>query len=151
MTSTPNPRDLKIPDIAELKGLTITGLNVSRGELVLRCESYAPLRVRGFRFYHNQDCCEDVHILAVEGNLADLFDEVLEATQESAENGGGYLATNRWPADWGPKPASVGYLESATRTVLTFRTKHGLVRVIWLGESNGYYSESVDMEELDLK
>jgi len=146
----------KIPDISTLNGLVITGLNLQSDELVLRCEDrQRPIKhdIRGFRFYHNQDCCESVNIISVEGDLMALIGEtILEATQDSSENHGDFLCRDLWPAEWGQRPPwSTGTLESATLTRLTFRTKHGTVKIVWLGESNGYYSESVDMEEIELK
>lgn len=146
----PEYSTMKIPDISTLNGLVITGLNLQSDELVLRCEDRQRSikhDVRGFRFYHNQDCCESVNIISIEGDLMALIGEtILEATQDSDS------AEYNWPEGWLPRPAWVGSIcESATRTVLTFRTKHGTVKIVWLGESNGYYSESVDMEEIDLK
>lgn len=138
---------MKIPDISTLNGLRITGLNLQSDELVLRCEDdRLGLKIRGFRFFHNQDCCESVSILSIEGDLMALLGEpILEATQDSDS------AEYNWPQGWGARPAWTGGVsESATRTVLTFRTKHGTVKIIWLGKSNGYYSESVDMEEIEL-
>lgn len=143
----------KIPDISELKGLVITGFNFTNDEMALRCEDcrgYTPgthrFPVRGFRFFHNRDCCESVTIVSVEGDLAKvLYAEVLEATQDADNSGVG------WRPEWGEKPADCYTDESVTRTVFTFHTKDATLRVVWIGTSNGYYSESVDMEELDLK
>ena len=148
----------KIPDISTLNGLVITGLNLQSDEIVLRCEDRQRSikhDVRGFRFYHNQDCCESVNIISIEGDLMALIGEqIIEATQDSDEATHDWDISSKscWPNSWGPRPAWVsGFFESATRTMLSFRTKHGLVKIVWLGESNGYYSESVDMEEIELK
>jgi hypothetical protein len=80
-----------------------------------------------FKLYHEQDCCEDVWIEDVCGNLPNLEDEKIteaECVSESEENE-----------------------ESDTHTTWTyykFGTRAGSVTVRWCGTSNGYYSESVD-------
>lgn len=85
-----------------------------------------------FTFYHSQDCCESVGIDDINGNLKDLVGEpILQAEQVSHEDPG--------------KPAE--YADSWTWTFYKFATVKGSVTVRWLGESNGYYSESVNFSE----
>ncbi len=89
---------------------------------------------QGFRFYHSQDCCESVEIADVIGDLADLeMSPIVEAEEISHEG----------QAD--PPNAESGCF---TWTFYRFSTAKGTVTVRWLGESNGYYSESVDFGPL---
>jgi hypothetical protein len=76
-----------------------------------------------FIFKHTQDCCESVGIEDITGDLADLIGSPLLLAQEvvSRSNAG-----------------------STTWTFYTFATIKGTVTVRWYGQSNGYYSESVD-------
>jgi hypothetical protein len=81
-------------------------------------------------FFHLQDCCEGVSIDDVCGDLSCLAGSpILQAEEVSRRNDG-------------PKPSE--YSESWTWTFYKFATVKGSVTVRWLGESNGYYSESVD-------
>lgn len=83
---------------------------------------------RRFRFYHEQDCCELVTISDICGDLADLVGSpMLQAEGVSAQ-----------------KETEDG---SATWTFYKFATLRGSVTVRWVGQSNGYYSESVDFAE----
>ena len=82
-----------------------------------------------FMFAHSQDCCESVDINDIVGDLQDLVgaplliaEEVKGATEPDAE-----------------------HYESYTYTFYKFATRKGYVDVRWLGESNGYYSEGVDL------
>lgn len=85
-----------------------------------------------FEFHHYQDCCESVAIESIVGDLSDLIGEPLLVAEES---------TGETPADhkFEYEP------ESCTWTFYKFATRKGYVDVRWLGESNGYYSESVDL------
>jgi hypothetical protein len=89
-----------------------------------------------YKLYHSQDCCESVHVEDVCGDLADLTGtpivEAEEVTGETAQ-----------PDGW--KPGE--YCDSYTWTFYKFRTAKGAVTIRWFGESNGYYSESVDFCE----
>ena len=84
---------------------------------------------RRFVFAHSQDCCETVNINDIVGDLNDLVGEPLLLAEEVSDAEG-------------PEPK---YAESYTWTFYKFATRKGYVDVRWLGESNGYYSESVDL------
>lgn len=82
-----------------------------------------------FLFAHMQDCCETVDINDVVGDLQDLVGEPLLIAEEVS----------------GEVPADAEHYESFTYTFYKFATRKGYVDVRWLGESNGYYSESVSL------
>ena len=83
-----------------------------------------------FMFAHQQDCCERVDINDIVGDLQDLCGEPMLVAEEVRG------AT--------PEPDEE-HDESYTYTFYKFATRKGYVDVRWLGESNGYYSESVDL------
>lgn len=78
-----------------------------------------------YLFYHSQNCCESVVIEYVNGDWEDLIGTPLLVAEER---------TDEQDITWGGR----------TFTFYTFRTVKGSVDVRWCGESNGYYSESVD-------
>ena len=82
-------------------------------------------------FFHWQDCCESVGINDVVGDLSDLVGEPLLIADE---------VSGETPVDFNERDH-----ESVTWTFYKFATRKGYVDVRWLGESNGYYSESVDL------
>ena len=84
-----------------------------------------------FMFAHMQDCCESVRINDITGDLQDLVGSpLLMAEKVSGET----------PVDFNEMDH-----ESVTWTFYKFATRKGYVDVRWLGESNGYYSESVEL------
>ena len=83
------------------------------------------------RFLHHQDCCESVYIESIVGDLQDLVGEPLLMAEEVS----GYDAEPLYEGE-----------ESYTWTFYKFATRKGYVDVRWYGSSNGYYSESVDVE-----
>lgn len=85
------------------------------------------------RFYHSQDCCESVYIEDVCGDLDDLIGAPILVAEEVSNYEG----------------ESTGD-ESYTWTFYRFATQKGSVTVRWYGSSNGYYSESVDVEFVNL-
>lgn len=79
----------------------------------------------GIGFTHYQDCCEHVYIESIDGDLDDLIGQPLMIAEE-------VVTTLESEYD------------SGTATWYRFATIKGYVTVRWVGESNGYYSESVD-------
>ena len=82
-----------------------------------------------FVFFHSQDCCENVDINDITGDLQDLCGEPLLLAEEVS----------------GATEPDVEHYESYTYTFYKFATRKGYVDVRWLGESNGYYSEGVSL------
>lgn len=84
-----------------------------------------------FRAYHMQNCCEHVRIHDVKGEFSSLCGKplTLASVAESGE----------WPGD----VPNDGFRKSFTWTTFIFQAGDETVVVRWLGESNGYYSESV--------
>jgi hypothetical protein len=116
------------PKISDMLGVTFTEVKQDGSyELQFVCEEGV------FTFYHDQDCCEDVDIQDVTGDLQDLVGEPLLVAEES---------TGETPADFKFKYEPDSY----TWTFYKFATRKGYVDVRWLGESNGYYSESVSLQ-----
>ena len=110
--------------IEQLKGLTPIAVYQDESKFVITTKE------GDFKFYHAQDCCETVQIEDVVGEISDLIgNPLLLAEEVSSEN----------------EPAPSKYTESFTWTFYKFATIKGYVDIRWLGESNGYYSESVDL------
>lgn len=113
--------------LQSMLGLIFTKVEVSEGneDMVFHAEDG-----RRFIFTHLQDCCESVSISDIVGDLQDLVGEPLLRAEESSND------------DLGPPRE---YYDSYTWTFYKFATRKGYVDVRWLGESNGYYSERVDL------
>lgn len=92
---------------------------------------------RQFGFWHEQDCCEDVSINDIIGDLSDLIGSpIIEAEEVSSNDVGDLIEENE------EVQTSYQY-DSITWTFYRFSTKKGTVTVRWFGTSNGYYSEEV--------
>lgn len=87
------------------------------------------------KMHHNQDCCESVNIEDISGDLDDLVGTPLLLVEE---------VNNYEPDD--VVCSDPDWHESETWTYYRFRTIKGSVDIRWYGTSNGYYSESVDIE-----
>jgi hypothetical protein len=113
--------------IEDMRGKVFTRVTGSVGGNTLVFET----ATERFVFFHYQDCCESVDINDIVGDLEDLCGEPLLIAEE---------VSGETPVDFEEE-----YHESVTWTFYKFATRKGYVDVRWLGESNGYYSESVSL------
>lgn len=118
---------MSVKDLTAMIDTTLSRIDGAAGDdrMVFHAEDG-----RTFVFYHSQDCCENVRIEDVCGDLDDLVGSaILQAEAVSNED----------------EPVLEG-ADSYTWTFYKFATIKGAVTVRWLGESNGYYSESVEFD-----
>ena len=114
----------------ELLGHTLTNVeNVAGDKLVFTLDNGEK-----YKLYHPQSCCESVTIEDINGELSDLIGSPIVMAEE--------VSSNENPPDVS-KEYQCSY-DSFTWTFYKLATVKGYVTVRWYGESNGYYSESVD-------
>lgn len=127
--------DTKIQNFKDLVGQTLSLIKIVDGydgdEMVFTLHNG-----KEYKLYHNQDCCENVRIEDVVGEINDLIDSPILMAEEVS-------CYNETPDDILEKVRS----ESFTWTFYKLATIKGYVTIRWLGTSNGYYSESVSWKE----
>jgi len=110
----------------ELKGKTVLSIEREADALIFNCsDGYS------YKLYHEQDCCESVVIESITGDLDDLIGNEILVAEESI-------------SDKNPDNVSFEYQDCFTWTFYKLATIKGWVDIRWYGESNGYYSISVD-------
>lgn len=120
---------MNYPSISDMVGKTFTNVTAIDDELTFENEK------EKFVFYHCQDCCETVYIDDICGDLNDLVGEPLLIAEDVSGSTPDF-----------PPPASYDSYGSYTYTFYKFATRKGYVDVRWYGESNGYYSEEVNLK-----
>jgi len=91
-----------------------------------------------YKLYHESDCCESVTIEEIIGDLNDLIGSPIIQAEEVIHE-----------QDFNPKGVKIPeYQDSFTWTFYKLATAKGFVTIRWYGESNGYYSETVDFVKI---
>lgn len=78
------------------------------------------------QFLHYQDCCEDVRVAQVDGDIEDVVGKTIRLFEERTVDSEG---------EWGDRLRSTFY---------TVRTDGGDLSWRWDGRDNGYYSVAVN-------
>lgn len=121
---------MMLPDYTnfnELVGKTIDvihGAEVGSEDIIFECASG-----ERYRMSHYQDCCESVRVAEIVGDVSQLIGYPIVSAEESSQD-------------------AEDVYESGTWTFYRITSSRGTVVIRWLGESNGYYSESVDFEKM---
>lgn len=113
-----------------LLGLVLTSVHVGKENILFKT-----VDGRQFEMLHCQECCEQVQVEDVVGDINDLIGVPITMAEE---------VTGETPADQEDRL----YDESYTWTFYKLATVKGYVDIRWLGESNGYYSEKVSFREI---
>lgn len=110
----------------DIVGRTVASFTRSDHELVFETTD-------GLRYVmsHTQDCCEQVYIEDIVGDLDDLVGVPILMAEERSNYDD-------------PPTDDVDEDDSYTWTFYEFATVKGSVTIRWFGTSNGYYSEVVD-------
>ena len=109
----------------DLRGSTIvgiSGLEVDSDEVFFIFSDGRKLKM-----YHSQDCCEEVALEEIHGDVEWLIGSPLTEFDERISGADTSSGTETW-------------------TFYQISTVKGAVTLKWHGESNGYYSESVDFK-----
>jgi hypothetical protein len=120
-------------EFSTLQGKTLKSITGCGGasEIIFECENGEK-----YRLFHYQDCCESVTVESIVGDLGDLIGTPILLAEEAS--------SRDTPSDYTYEYEP----ESLTWTFYKLRTIKGSVDIRWLGESNGYYSESVDFDKV---
>jgi hypothetical protein len=88
-----------------------------------------------YKLYHHQDCCESVFVENVIGDEKDILnEEIIFAEEDAGAN----------DPDWYDEH----YNDSHTWTKYVLKTESASLEFWFLGESNGYYNESVSIKKI---
>ena len=118
-------------DFEILKGKILTNIEINEEEDEITFTDSEGVK---YLMYHEQDCCEEVNIEDICGDINNLLntpivlaEEVINSGEDEDED---YLIT------------------SYTWSFYKLATVKGYVTIRWYGESNGHYSEVVDLAKL---
>jgi hypothetical protein len=117
-------------NIIAIEGKTVTNVRSETGEVHITCSDGSV-----FKLYHSQACCESVSIQSGAEDLPKLIGKTITKVVETIDNNPDGVDTSGG---------------SATRTTFDFILLNAMpIKLVWLGESNGYYSESVSVDQIE--
>lgn len=117
---------MNLKQFSDLKGKSLIAIeNVDSEELIFTLDTGEK-----YKLYHEQDCCEDVTIEDITGDLQDLIHSPILLAEEVTNEDNPKDNNDDWGAH--------------TWTFYKLSTIKGSVTIRWYGESSGRYSESVD-------
>jgi hypothetical protein len=111
----------------ELQGQTIRAINVAEGDKSVSITTDQFVYV----IDHEQDCCEQVRVFELQGDREFVLNKPIILAEED----------NAAP----DMDRDYRFDDSYTWTKFTLKTEAGEFSFWFLGESNGYYSESVNV------
>jgi hypothetical protein len=117
--------------VATLQGKTLISISTINNEEIL----FSTSDNEQYVMFHRQGCCEGVWLQDVVGDFNDLIGSPLLLVEESSNSD--------------DAPVTEYTPESYTWTYYKFATIKGYVDLRWFGQSNGWYSESVNFVKLD--
>jgi len=117
----------KSAKMEDLLGLTPTAIKIKPDKTEVQILMQGG---RTFRFFHFQDCCENVQLEDWLNWEQLIGHPILKAYKTSTQK-------------------NTIYGDSETWTFYTLGNHITTTVMRWLGESNGYYSEDVDLEKID--
>ena len=119
-------RKTQFVDFEILKGKILTNIEINEEEDEITFTDSEGVK---YLMYHEQDCCEDVNIEDICGDINNLLNTPIVLAEEVTNTG--EVEDN---SDY-----------SYTWTFYKLATVKGYVTIRWYGVSNGYYSEEVDL------
>jgi hypothetical protein len=116
-------------DFFTLKGQTIRKIiALNTGSVKIFTDKYK------YHLYHEQDCCEYVRLVKIIGDIDNILnEEIIFAEEDGGAN------DPDWHTDY-------NYDDSHTWTKYVLKTKNNSLEFWFLGESNGYYGESISIK-----
>lgn len=111
-------------NISDMVGKVFTDIIVDKEDrnIIFICEEGM------YKMFHDQDCCETVYIESIVGDIVDLTHNTILGAEE-------VITTGEETEDY----------YHSTHTFYKLKTKDGYVDIRWVGSSNGYYSERVNL------
>lgn len=114
--------------IKELLGKVIKSIEKDDDEVKFICDDGTK-----YLMYHYQDCCEDVYLEDVCGDIDDLIGSPITMAEEISNDDEKPLKSDDYSYTW---------------TYYKLATNKGYVTLRWYGTSNGHYSEKVTFKQI---